>query len=158
MPQNPDLVCVFIGSDQGRRGYSQELKEQVEQSSLVDHVRFVDHVADMPAAYCVGNLVVHASTDPEAFGRVIIEAQAMEVPIIASNLGAPAQTIKVGKTGWLHNAGDSVDLALKIQHVLDIDCSPFTKEALVHVQENYSDQLMFEKTIAVYKRVLKRDH
>ena len=63
---------MFIGSDQGRHGYTQELKEQVEKASLEGKVRFVDHVGDMPAAYCVGSLVVHASTDPEAFGRVII--------------------------------------------------------------------------------------
>ncbi|HBN22389.1 MAG TPA: glycosyl transferase [Holosporales bacterium] len=155
--QNPYLVCVFIGSDQGRHAYTQELKEQVRKALLENNVRFMDHVDDMPAAYCMGDLVVHASTDPEAFGRVIIEAQAMEVPIIASNLGAPAQTIEQGKTGWLHKAGDAEDLAAKIRHVLETDCSPFTKKALDHVQENYSDQLMFEKTIAAYERVLKRD-
>lgn len=158
VPENPNLICIFIGSDQGRHGYTQELKEQVEKASLEDKVRFVDHVSDMPVAYSVGDLVVHASTDPEAFGRVIIEAQAMEVPIIASNLGAPAQTIKLGETGWLHKAGDAEGLAAKIRGVIETDCSPFIKKALRHVQEHYSDQLMFEKTIAVYERVLKRDH
>ncbi len=154
---NPYLVCVFIGSDQGRSAYTAGLKEQVQLTHLEENVRFVDHVDDMPAAYCVGDLVVHASTDPEAFGRVIIEAQALEVPIIASNLGAPAQTIEVGETGWLHIAGDPEDLALKIQQVFERDCVPVTKKALAHVQKYYSDRLMFEKTIAVYERVLKRD-
>lgn len=158
VPKNPHLICVFIGSDQGRRAYTQELKEYMKEASLEDNVRFVDHVSDMPAAYCVGDLVVHASTDPEAFGRVIIEAQAMEVPIIASNLGAPAQTIESGKTGLLHKAGDAEDLAEKIRYAMGEDCRSFTKKALAHVQKNYSDQLMFEKTIAVYERVLKRDH
>lgn len=156
-PQNPHLICVFIGSDQGRHAYTQELNEQVAKASLKNNVRFVNHVEDMPAAYCVGDLVIHASTDPEAFGRVIIEAQAMELPIIASNLGAPAQTIKSGKTGWLHKAGDAEDLAGKIRCVLKTDCKPFIKQALAHVQNHYSDQLMFEQTIAVYERALKRD-
>lgn len=155
-PHFPHLLCVFIGSDQGRSTYTTALKKQVQTAQLEKNVRFVDHIADMPAAYCLGDLVVHASTDPEAFGRVIIEAQALEVPVIASNLGAPSQTIEHGKTGWLHQAGDPKDLALKIQHVFEKDCGIIAKQALSHVQRTYSDHLMFNKTIAVYKRVLKK--
>jgi len=157
IPQKACLVCVFIGSDQGRHAYRQELDEQVQKASLENNVRFVDHVDDMPAAYCAGDLVIHASTEPEAFGRVIIEAQAMEVPVIASNLGAPARIIEKNKTGLLHKAGDHEDLAAQIRQALETDCSPFIKKALTRVQENYSDRLMFEKTIAVYECVLKRD-
>ncbi len=149
-----DFLCVFIGSDQGRTAYTQELKNFVTESNLNNHVRFMDHVSDMPAAYALGHLVVHASTDPEAFGRVIIEAQAMGVPVIASNIGAPAQTIQEEETGFLHEAGNTQSLADVIDKVLYSDQTAVVQKALLDVTKNYSDALMFEKTVDVYKNLL----
>ncbi len=154
--QNPDLLCVFIGSDQGRATYTEELQKFVGAQALGNHVRFVDHVSDMPAAYMLGHVVVHASTDPEAFGRVIIEAQAMGVPVVASNIGAPALTVKNNETGFLHEAGNAQDLAVTIDKALSCDRASITQNAFLEVKKNYTDEVMFEKTIAVYQELKEK--
>ena len=152
--KNPDVLCVFIGSSQGRTAYQKELQDFVDAHGLESHVRFVDHVKDMPAAYMLGHVVVHASTDPEAFGRVIIEAQAMGVPVVASNIGAPATTIKDQKTGFLHKAGDAKDLSKTIEKALSCDRNAITEQAFAEVKKHYTDTLLFEKTISIYKELM----
>jgi Glycosyltransferase len=153
----PECVCVFVGSDQGRTDYTQECKQKVTVLGLEKHVRFVDHVKDMPAAYALSALVIHASTDPEAFGRVIVEAQAMDVPVIASRLGAPQDTILEGVTGWLHTPGNGHDLAAKIKEVLALPAKErqrIGEMAKRRVQEKYDATILFAKTIKLYEDLI----
>jgi glycosyltransferase involved in cell wall biosynthesis len=75
----------------------------------------------MPAAMALSDVVVHASTQPEAFGRVVIEAQAMGRPVIASDLGGPVETVRHGETGWRVKPGDPDALAAAIAVALDLD-------------------------------------
>ena len=96
----PNVMCVFVGSHQGRHGYVTQLERQASRLGIADRLRLVGQCDDMPAALCLAQVVVHASTQPEAFGRVVIEAQAMERPVIASDLGGPVETVRHGDTGW----------------------------------------------------------
>ena len=99
------FYAVILGSDQGRKIYKKKLMRLVEQYRLSNQLRFVDECKKMPAAYKIANLVVSASIEPEAFGRVSVEAQSMEKPIIASNIGGSNETIIDNKTGILFESG-----------------------------------------------------
>ena len=100
------MCCVLVGSDQGRTKYTRELEKISESLGIADRVRIIGQIEDMPAALMLADVVVHASTEAEAFGRVVIEAQAMGRPVIATNLGGPSETVAHGVTGWLTNPGD----------------------------------------------------
>ena len=116
--QRRDVCCVLVGSDQGRRRYARRLIGQAVALGVADRVRLVGECDDMPAALMLADVVVHASTQPEAFGRVVIEAQAMARPVIASDLGGPVETVEQGVTGWRVPPGDAVALARAIDAVL----------------------------------------
>ena len=117
----PDVMCVFVGSHQGRRSYAKELERQATRLGIAGRLRLVGQCEDMPAALSLADVVVHASTKPEAFGRVVIEAQAMGRPVIASDLGGPVETVRHGETGWRVSPADPEALAAAIVHALDLD-------------------------------------
>ena len=102
-----DVCGVLVGSDQGRRRYTERLIRQAAALGVADRLRLVGECDDMPAALMLADVVVHASTQPEAFGRVVIEAQAMGRPVIASDLGGPVETVEHGVTGWRVPPGDA---------------------------------------------------
>jgi len=116
MPRR-DVVCVLVGSDQGRHRYASELLRQAQKLGIGDRVRLVGECDDMPAALMLSDVVVHASTQPEAFGRVVIEAQAMARPVIAADLGGPVETVDHGVTGLRVPPGDPAALAIAIEHM-----------------------------------------
>jgi glycosyltransferase involved in cell wall biosynthesis len=118
---NSQICCVFVGSDQGRRQYTASLLRDAQELDIAASVRFPGGCDDMPAAFMLADVVVHASTRAEAFGRVVIEAQAMERPVIASNLGGPAETIAHGETGWLVPPAQPTALAAAIERVLSLN-------------------------------------
>ena len=115
-----DLFAVIIGSDQGQKKgeYRKELEDAIAQKGLGGHVRIVDHCDDMPAACMLATVVVSASTDPEGFGRVPVEAQAMGRPIIGTSHGGALETIKPGETGWLVEPNDAIALSRAIEEAL----------------------------------------
>ncbi|MBF0250917.1 MAG: glycosyltransferase family 4 protein [Alphaproteobacteria bacterium] len=152
-----DIRCVLVGADQGRVAYRKELETKIEAAGLGGVVRIVDHCDDMPAAYMLADVVVSASTDPEAFGRVVVEAQALGRPVVAPNHGGACETIVERQTGWLFTPGDANDLARVLGAVLNLDEDD--RQALVNaemasVQESFSKDAMCAKTIAVYEEVL----
>jgi glycosyltransferase involved in cell wall biosynthesis len=113
-----DVCCVLVGSDQGRTAYSARLMKEATALGIGDRVRLVGHCEDMPAAMMLSDVVVHASTRPEAFGRVVIEAQAMARPVIASDLGGPVETVVHGVTGWRVAPNDPQALAAALEVAL----------------------------------------
>jgi glycosyltransferase involved in cell wall biosynthesis len=117
----PDVMCVFVGSPQGRQGYVRDLERKAMRLGISDRLRLVGQCDDMPAAMCLSDVVVHASTKPEAFGRVVIEAQAMGRPVIASDLGGPVETVRHGETGWRVRPDDPDALAAALELALDLD-------------------------------------
>jgi glycosyltransferase involved in cell wall biosynthesis len=123
-----DVLCVLVGSHQGRHHYARQLEQQAIRLGIADRVRLVGQCDDMPAALQLSDVVVHASTQPEAFGRVVIEAQAMRRPVIAADLGGPVETVRHGVTGWRVAPGDPDALAAAIGQVLGLD--PAAREAV----------------------------
>ncbi|MBL0942315.1 MAG: glycosyltransferase family 4 protein [Alphaproteobacteria bacterium] len=138
--------------------YRTHLKEQIIALNLQNNVRIVDHCNDMAAAYKLADMVINPSIVPEAFGRVIVEAQAMKTPIIASELGAPIDLICDGKTGWLFPAGNIHKLSQLIQYVLNLDIVTRKKigiEARDQVVKYYSNTVMCQKTLELYYRIIE---
>ena len=150
----PDVMCVLVGSDQGRQGYARDLQRQAMRLGIADRVRLVGACDDMPAALCLSDVVVHASTRPEAFGRVVIEAQAMGRPVIASDLGGPVETVRQNETGWRVRPNDPDALSAAIGVALDL-ASP-ERIALAHrARESVPTvRSMQDATLDVYEAVL----
>ena len=151
-----DVVCVLVGSDQGRWRYSAQLRQRAEDLRIGERLRMVGQCDDMPAALMLADVVVHASTQPEAFGRVVIEAQAMGRPVVASDLGGPVETVEQGVTGWRIRPNDPVGLAAAISHALALDAAML---AALHERARASVptvQAMQQATIAVYRTILDR--
>ncbi|WNK00056.1 glycosyltransferase family 4 protein [Thalassospiraceae bacterium LMO-JJ14] len=152
-----DIRCLLVGSDQGREEYRRELENRIVQHGLEEVVRIVDHCDDMPAAYKLTDLVISASTDPEAFGRIVCEAQAMGRPVIATDHGGARETVIPEVTGWLTPPGDSDALAKAIETGLSLDSAARNKladTAIAHVRKNFSKTQMCDKTLDVYNEVL----
>lgn len=152
-----DIRCVLVGSDQGRSGYRKELERLIERNGLNSVVRIVDHCDDMPAAYMLSDVVVSASTDPEAFGRIVTEAQALGRLVVAPDHGGARETIIPGETGWLVKPGDRDALAKALADALALDHEgrqAIAERAVANVHAHFSKEAMCAKTLAVYEEVL----
>jgi glycosyltransferase involved in cell wall biosynthesis len=153
-----DVECmgVVVGGDQGRTGYREEIEERIAALGLETRVRLVGDVNDMAAAYMLADVVVSASTDPEAFGRIVVEAQAMGRPVIASNHGAAPETVREGITGWLVPPSDAAALAEAIRTALGLTAEQRQAMAAAaerHARGTFSKDAMCAKTLALYQAV-----
>ena len=121
--KNPDkkFYAIILGSDQGRKIYKKKIQRLVEQYRLIKDILFIDNCEKMPLAYKISNIVTNCSIEPEAFGRVAVEAQAMEKVIVASDIGGSKETIIDNKTGFLFKAGDAIALSDKLAHIFELD-------------------------------------
>ena len=140
-----DIRCLVVGGDQGRTEYRQELENLVNKKDLGEIVRIVDHCDDMPAAYMLTDVVVSASTDPEAFGRIVVEAQALGRPVVASDHGGARETVIEGETGWLFPPGDVTALTGALEKVLGLaqeTRAALARKAIANVRENFSLEAM----------------
>ena len=111
----------------------------------------------MPTAYALADVVVSASTDPEGFGRVIVEAQAMGRPVVATDHGGARETIVPGVTGWLVPPRDPAALAVAIEETLALDPeerAAFGRQARAQVAAGYTREIMCARTIEVYEELL----
>lgn len=152
-----DIRCLLVGADQGRTKYRGELEKLISRRGLGDVVHIVDQCNDMPAAYKLTDVAISASTDPEAFGRVIVEAMAMGRPVIGSNHGGAAETIVDGETGWLVPPGDPEALAQMLDWVLGLAAPQrqwVADTAMRYVRAHFTKDLMCRETLAVYGEVL----
>lgn len=155
--QRPDVFCVLLGSDQGRTEYRAELEAQIERLNLTGQVRIIDHCNDMPAAYMISTVIVSASTDPEGFGRIPVEAQAMGRPIIATDHGGAQETIVRGETGWLIPPGDSGAMAEALRQALALtpqQRAVLATKSMNHVAMNFTREKMCDDTLSVYAELL----
>ena len=155
------FYAIILGSDQGRDVYKKKLLRLTEQYRLIDQVRFIDHCKNMPLAYKISNFVVSASIEPEAFGRVAVEAQSMEKPILASNIGGSNETIINDKTGFLFESGDSDSLSKKIIEILSLDESTLKSmgiEGRKNVIKKFNVEKMCFSTYSEYKKLLNANN
>jgi glycosyltransferase involved in cell wall biosynthesis len=151
-----DICCVLVGAEQ-RRGFRREVERAIERQGLGAIFRIVEDCRDMPAAYMLADVVVSASTDPEGFGRVIVEAQAMGRPVVATDHGGARETILPGVTGWLAPPHDPPGLAAAIAAALALEPeqrAAFARRAAAHVAQRFTRTTMCARTIGVYEELL----
>ena len=151
-----DVCCLLVGAEQ-RAGFRRELETQIERHGLIGQFRIVEDCRDMAAAYVLADVVVSASTDPEGFGRTIVEAQAMGRPVIATDHGGARETVIPGATGWLVPPGDTVSMAAAIDEALNLD--PASRTALArrsraHIAQGFTREAMCARTIDLYEELL----
>jgi len=152
-----EFFAVILGSDQGRKVYKKKLIRLVEQYRLQNYIKFVDNCELMPIAYKVADVIVSSSIEPEAFGRVSVEAQSMEKPIIASDIGGSKETIINDKTGFLFEAGKSESLSKRLIHVLNLDESTLKFigiEGRKNVIKKFNIEKMCFSTYSEYKKII----
>jgi glycosyltransferase involved in cell wall biosynthesis len=152
-----DAVAVLAGDDQGRHGYRAGLETLAGRLGLGARVRIVGDCADMPAALMLADVAVSASIEPEAFGRVVVEAQAMGRPVIATAHGGAAETVSPGETGWLVPPGDAAALAAALDHALALDeaaRAALGARAREAVLARYTTERMCAATLEVYRELL----
>ncbi|WP_259781726.1 glycosyltransferase family 4 protein [Aestuariispira ectoiniformans] len=151
--------CILVGSDQGREAYREEVEALARKLGIDDKVHVVGNCRDMPAAYKLADVVVSASTDPEAFGRVAVEGQAMGRPVVAPAHGGAVEQIDHGVNGWLFKPGDADDLARQLEAALSLtpeERVAFHERAIENARTRFSKAQMAEKTMALYAEMLAR--
>ena len=149
--------AVILGNDQGRDLYKKKLIRLTEQYHLTNQIKFIDHCNDMALAYKVSDIIVSASIEPEAFGRVAVEAQSMQKLIIASNIGGSNETINDEKTGFLFKSGNAESLSKKIIRGLTMDeraINQIGKEGRNNIIKKFNVEKMCFSTYSEYKRLL----
>ena len=148
---------VILGSEQGRNLYKKKLIRLTEQYRLSNQIKFIANCKDMALAYYVSDIVISPSIEPEAFGRVAVEAQSMEKLIIASNIGGSNETIVDEKTGFLFESGDVNSLSKKIIRAITMDDSSIKligKEGRKNIIKKFNVEKMCFSTYSEYKRLL----
>jgi len=155
---NENFHAIILGSNQGRDVYSKKLLLLVEQYRLSKKITFIENCKEMPLAYKLSNLVVSSSIEPEAFGRVAVEAQAMNKPIVASDIGGSRETILNGKSGFLYKYNDPKELAKAINKIMKMDKQSLNLMGELgrkNVEKKYNVDQMCQTTFTEYKKLLK---
>ena len=153
-----NFQAILLGSDQGRKVYSKKLLSLVERYSLTKKIKFINHCKEMPLAYSLADVVVSASIEPEAFGRVAVESQAMSKPIIASNLGGSKETVLNKKSGFLYKHNDPRELAKNLNTVIQLNQEELKlmgNEGRKNVTKKFDVEIMCDSNLREYIKLLK---
>ncbi len=156
--KHKEAYALIIGSDQGRVKYTEGLKETAEKLGVADRIQFIGESFDIPALLMVSDIVLSTAVEPEAFGRAAIEGQAMGKIVLASDIGGSLENVVDGVSGRLFRSNDAQALAEAIDWALDLPAEEKKKisdAAIKNVRDNFTKQQMCDKTIAVYKELLK---
>ncbi len=158
-----NFTCLFVGDEEKHPAFAAKLRELIKDIGLEGRVRLVGNTPWMNEAYALARLIVTPSIEPEAFGRVPIEAQSVGRPVIATRHGGACETIidaenaQMGKTGWLVAVNDEGELAEKIAEALELDENEYqaiAANAVFNVQNNFSSEVMCNKTLNIYQELL----
>ncbi len=154
-----NFQAIMLGSDQGRKVYTKKLFSLVERYSLTKKISFIHHCREMPLAYSLADVVVSASIEPEAFGRVAVESQSMEKPIIASNIGGSKETVINKKSGFLYKYDDPRELAKNLNTVIQLsqeELKIIGNEGRKNVTKKFDVEVMCDSNLREYKKLLKK--
>ena len=150
--------AIILGSEQGRKVYKKKLINLVARYNLNKKIKFVSHCEEMPLAYSLADVVVSSSIEPEAFGRVSVEAQSMGKPIIASNIGGSKETIINKKTGFLYKHDDPRELAKSLNTVIQLspeELKSMGNEGRKNIAKKFDVETMCQSNLKEYKKLIK---
>ena len=154
----PLFEAIILGSDQGKNVYKKQLTNLVQQYRLNGIIKFIDRCEEMPIAYGIANLVCSCSSEPETFGRVAVESQSMQIPIIASDIGGSKETIINDKTGYLFKNKDPIDLANSIVAVMRQNYNSIKSigfDGRKNVLKKFDVDKMCQTTFTEYKKLIE---
>jgi len=154
----PLFEAIILGSDQGKNVYKKQLINLVQQYRLNKIIKFIDRCEEMPIAYGIANLVCSCSFEPEAFGRVAVESQSMQIPIIASDIGGSKETIVKDKTGYLFSNKDPKALANSIVEIMQKDYNSLKTvgiEGRKNVLKKFDVDKMCQTTFNEYQKLIE---
>ena len=149
---------IILGSDQGREVYSKKLLLLVERHRLRKKITFINNCKEMPFAYKLSDLVISSSIEPEAFGRVAVEAQAMSKPIIASDIGGSRETVLNGKSGLLYKHNSQIELAKTLNKIMEMNkksLSLMGEQGRKNAEKKFNVDQMCQSTFTEYKKLIK---
>ncbi len=152
-----NVHAIIIGSHQGRLNFKNELVKIIKSYKLENKLLIAHGLNKMPVAYSIANLVLSSSIEPEAFGRVSVEAQSMEKPVLASDIGGSLETVINNKTGWLFKNNDANDLAEKIEIIIKTEQNVLNligKQGRKNVKQNYTRDVMVSRTLEIYSSLV----
>ncbi len=152
LPQ--DCVLILLGDAQGRDGFVAEIDAKAAELGVTDRLIKACHSRDVPTALAAADVVISASTDPEAFGRVAAEAQAMEKPIVATAHGGALESVVDGETGFLVAPSDARALAKGIESAQNWKTYD-GPAARARISAYFSTKSLQSKTLSVYNDLLK---
>ena len=150
--------AIILGSEQGRKVYKKKLINLVARYNLNKKIKFVSHCEEMPLAYSLADVVVSSSIEPEAFGRVSVEAQSMGKPIIASNIGGSKETIINKKTGFLYKHDDPRELAKSLNTVIQLspeELKSMGNEGRKNIAKKFDVETMCQSNLKEYKKLIE---
>ena len=153
-----NFQAIILGSHQGRKVYYKKLLSMVEKHQLNKNIIFLQHFKEMPVVYYISDVVVSPSIEPEAFGRVAVEAQSMEKPILASDLGGSKETIIDGKSGYLFKNNNIDSLAEHLNNIMEMDKSKLQSignEGRKNILKKFDVEKMCYSTFLEYKKLIK---
>ena len=158
--KNQNYYCIIAGDAQGRQKYLDYLKKLARKYKLDDRIGFFGRYQDVPALMMVSTVVLSTAIEPEAFGRISIEGQAMGKIVVASNIGGSLDTIQDGITGKLFESNNPQSLADALDWALSLNKAETKKisdSAIKNVREHFTKQIMCDKTIEVYREVVNQN-
>ena len=153
-----NFQAIILGSHQGRKVYFKKLISMVEKYKLKRDVFFLQHYKEMPVVYYVSDIVISSSIEPEAFGRVAVEAQAMRRPILASDHGGSKETIIDGKSGFLFKNNSPDSLAENLNKLIEMDkdkLQSIGNEGRKNILRKFDVEKMCYSTFLEYKKIIK---
>ena len=153
----PDLRCLLVGASATDQRYCAELRRRIADRGMQANIAIVEHCDDMPAAYMLADVVVSASVEPEAFGRVAAEAQAMGRPVVATDHGGARETVIPGRGGWLVPPGDVGATARALTEALALDAaarSDLAPATRAHIRAHFTVETMCRRTLDLYRELL----
>ena len=153
-----EFQAILLGSDQGRTVYKKKLVNLVERYNLNKKIKFINHCKEMPLAYSLADVVVSASIEPEAFGRVAVEAQSMGKPIVASDIGGSKETILNKKSGFLYKFDDPRELAKSLNTVIQLtqdELKSMGNEGRKNITKKFDVETMCDTNLNEYRKLLK---
>ncbi|MAI02645.1 MAG: hypothetical protein CMP40_02305 [Rickettsiales bacterium] len=157
--KNKKVKLLIVGDVQNRNKYKNELINLAKNLKVQSKLVFLDHLRDMPALYMISDVVLSCSTKPEAFGRTVLEAQAMGRPVVAFNHGGSVELIQDNENGILTEVGNTNELSISLDRVLDLTYNKrniISKLSIRNVKKKYLTDMMTNKTLNVYKELIKK--
>lgn len=157
LKNNPKLYLVLAGSDQGRAELSQSLLDLADELGVSERVRLVKDFKNIPLAYAVSDLVLFPTSHVETYGRITAEAGAMAKIVIACDIGAVAELIDEGKTGYVIPEADLDALIDRIEKVIDMSTGEkqaMENNARQHILKNFTAERMYDETLALYRQMI----